>query len=113
MLIDEIDKAPRDLPNDLLRELDQQHFEIPEILRDCTTEGAIDPDDPMSFRRRMSRPPGAPQPFIVITSNVERQLPDPFLRRCVFYHIRFHRPISFVRSCGGVFLRPSRCSSIV
>ena len=38
----------------------------------------------------MTRPdPKSDKPFIIITSNVERQLPDPFLRRCIFYHIRF------------------------
>lgn len=80
VLIDEIDKAPRDLPNDLLRELDQGRFTIPEI-----------PDDapPGRLARHMGLAKGAPRPFVVITSNVERQLPDAFLRRCVFYHLRF------------------------
>ena len=92
VLIDEIDKAPRDLPNDLLRELDQGHFEIPEIPADAKIDERdrlIDPDDPLTFRDRMCRPAGARKPMVIITSNVERQLPDPFLRRCVFYHIPF------------------------
>lgn len=80
LLIDEVDKAPRDLPNDLLRELDQGRFEIPEIPA-ADTQGEL--------RRQMVPPDGARRPFIVITSNVERQLPDAFLRRCVFYHIPF------------------------
>lgn len=71
ILIDEIDKAPRDLPNDLLNILDQHHFTVPE------TQQTITP------------PPGAHPPLVIITSNTERQLPEPFLRRCVYHHIRF------------------------
>ena len=71
VLIDEIDKAPRDLPNDLLHVLDQHEFAVPEM-----GEG---------FKVR--RPGGAP-PLVVITSNSERRLPEPFLRRCVFHHIK-------------------------
>jgi MoxR-like ATPase len=90
VLIDEIDKAPRDLPNDLLRELEQNKFEIPEI------PGAIavgDPSEPKArLRRVMERPRDAkgklvPAPLVIITSNIERQLPDAFLRRCIFWHI--------------------------
>ena len=93
VLIDEIDKAPRDLPNDLLRELDQGHFEIPEIPEDDRgQESPVDPDDPRTFQRTMRRPNPGQKPLVIITSNVERQLPDPFLRRCVFYHISFPRP---------------------
>jgi MoxR-like ATPase len=80
VLIDEIDKAPRDLPNDLLRELDKWAFRIAE-LKPGETSGDL--------RAEMQRPPHLPPPFVVITSNVERQLPEPFLRRCVFFHIRF------------------------
>lgn len=102
VLIDEIDKAPRDLPNDLLRELDQGHFEIPEIpaADDQSGETAtpIDPDRPLTFRNQMRRPEGARKPMVIITSNVERQLPDPFLRRCVFFHIPF--PSRPGPSCG-------------
>jgi MoxR-like ATPase len=70
VLIDEVDKAPRDFPNDLLHALDQYEFTVPE-----TDE-------------KVSRPPGAP-PLVVITSNSERRLPEPFLRRCIFHHIQF------------------------
>jgi MoxR-like ATPase len=83
VLIDEIDKAPRDLPNDLLRELDEGSFEIPEIDKD---------DESSELKRIMRRPEGAKKPLVIITSNVERQLPDPFLRRCAFYHIEFPEP---------------------
>jgi MoxR-like ATPase len=89
ILIDEIDKAPRDLPNDLLRELDQGWFEIPEIPPEQPIDpSAIDPGQ-THVRRRMQPPPNAPKPLVIITSNVERQLPDAFLRRCVFFYIPF------------------------
>ncbi len=70
LLIDEIDKAPRDFPNDLLQELDQRRFAhpLPE------------------HRPRWVKPVAGP-PLVVITSNVERRLPDAFLRRCIFHHI--------------------------
>lgn len=68
VLIDEVDKAPRDFPNDLLNALDRMELRVPEL-------GIAEP-----ARRR---------PVIVITSNRESQLPDPFLRRCVFHHIEF------------------------
>ncbi|WP_437733614.1 AAA family ATPase [Sorangium sp. So ce1335] len=69
VLIDEIDKAPRDFANDLLTVLDDEvRFEVPEIgatfVADC-------------------------RPVVVITSNSERPLPDAFLRRCVFHRIAF------------------------
>ncbi len=86
VLIDEIDKAPRDLPNDLLRELDRGDFEIIEIPSSATPPSERPPG---TLARIMKRPPGASQPIIIITSNVERQLPDPFLRRCMFFHVKF------------------------
>jgi MoxR-like ATPase len=70
LLIDEIDKAPRDFPNDLLHELDQMEFTVTE------TEEII-------------RAPREQRPIVFITSNSERRLPEPFLRRCVYHHIRF------------------------
>lgn len=81
VIIDEIDKASRDFPNDLLNEIDQLWFEIPEL-----AGWATPPESP--------KVPLAPElrPVIVITSNLERQLPDAFLRRCVFHHIRFPDP---------------------
>jgi MoxR-like ATPase len=68
VLIDEIDKAPRDFPNDLLDEIDQMEFRVPEL----------------SLKVRATH-----RPVVIITSNSERQLPDPFLRRCVFHRIEF------------------------
>jgi MoxR-like ATPase len=65
VLIDEIDKAPRELPNDLLTELDRMQFDIPEL-------GV-----------RVTLHDEARWPVVIITSNAERPLPDAFLRRCV------------------------------
>lgn len=69
VLIDEIDKAPRDFPNDLLHELDQHSFPHP------FDEG------------RMIYPKSKRPPIVIITSNEERRLPDAFLRRCIFHRI--------------------------
>jgi len=68
LLIDEIDKADIEFPNDLLRELDQMEFYVYE------TKQTI---------RATTRP------VIIITSNNEKELPDAFLRRCFFHYIRF------------------------
>jgi MoxR-like ATPase len=70
VLLDEIDKAPRDFPNDLLHVLDQHSFTVQETGRPV---------------ERKSGPP----PIVVITSNSERRLPEPFLRRSIFHHIAF------------------------
>lgn len=70
VLLDEIDKAPRDFPNDLLNILDQHTFPVPEA-------------------RLTVRRADGPPPLVIITSNSERRLPEPFLRRCIFHHIEF------------------------
>ena len=69
VLIDEIDKAPRDLPNDVLNEIEEMKFRIRES------------DLPPFEARKELRP------IVILTSNSEKNLPDAFLRRCVFYHI--------------------------
>jgi len=71
VLIDEIDKAPRDFPNDLLNELEHLYFRIPEL-----------------GNRKIDADPSL-QPILIITSNSEKDLPDAFLRRCVYYNIPF------------------------
>jgi len=68
LLIDEIDKADIEFPNDLLRELDEMAFTIPEL------------DETVSAVHR---------PVTIITSNAEKELPAAFLRRCVFHYISF------------------------
>lgn len=69
VLIDEVDKAPRDFPNDILNVIDQHRFFVPEA------------------SLWVERPADQPPPVMIITSNSERRLPEPFLRRCVFHHI--------------------------
>jgi MoxR-like ATPase len=69
VLIDELDKASRDTPNDLLDEIENMHFEIFEL-------GVEIGASPRHW------------PIVIITSNSERSLPDPFLRRCVFHHLQ-------------------------
>ncbi|MEQ1744723.1 MAG: MoxR family ATPase [Saprospiraceae bacterium] len=71
VLIDEIDKAPRDFPNDILNEIENQEFFVRELGSDPVKRAA-----------------GVPI-MVVMTSNSEKNLPDAFLRRCVFYHIPF------------------------
>ncbi len=71
LLIDEIDKADMEFPNDLLWELDQMSFYIPET------------KETVSARNR---------PIVIITSNAEKELPDAFLRRCIFHYIAFPEP---------------------
>lgn len=79
VLIDEIDKAPRDFPNDLLNEVERLYFRVAE-LENAATPGADAGSSEMDQRYR---------PIIVITSNSEKGLPDPFLRRCIYYDIPF------------------------
>ena len=71
VLIDEIDKAPRDFPNDILNEIEDQEFAIREL-------------DNLKIKRNDAAPI-----MVLMTSNSEKNLPDAFLRRCVFYHIPF------------------------
>ena len=71
VLIDEIDKAPTDFPNDILYEIEHMSFQIKELGGKRVTAGK-------EFR-----------PIVVMTSNSEKNLPEAFLRRCVFYHIPF------------------------
>ena len=71
VLIDEIDKADLEFPNDLLHELDRMRFRIDETGEEVVAED---------------------RPVVVITSNNEKELPDAFLRRCVFHFIDFPEP---------------------
>lgn len=119
VLIDEIDKAPRDLPNDLLRELDRSRgdFEVPElsdvVLGELDTEyknAGIKPPrfetphfEPRVLVHTMKRPDPAIRPLVIITSNVERQLPEPFLRRCLFFHIEFPGKEDLLKIVQGRF----------
>jgi MoxR-like ATPase len=68
LLIDEIDKADIEFPNDLLHELDRMRFAITETREEIVAQQ---------------------RPVVIITSNAEKELPDAFLRRCVFHFIEF------------------------
>lgn len=103
VLIDEIDKAPRDLPNDLLREMEQGRFTLTEV-PESLAGSVCDPDEPsIELRRHMKRKPGAPRPLVIVTSNAERQLPEAFLRRCVFFHIPFPEESELLKILGERF----------
>lgn len=71
LLIDEVDKADIEFPNDLLHELDQMRFFIRETGREVVA---------------------VHRPMVIITSNNEKELPDPFLRRCIFHYLEFPQP---------------------
>lgn len=80
VLIDEIDKADIDFPNDLLLELDEQRFTVAEVkakspIKEIRTKAA---------------------PIVLITSNDEKDLPDAFLRRCLFHYVRFPERLQLV-----------------
>src|SRR4029077_5457790 len=68
LLIDEVDKADLEFPNDLLRELDEMRFTILETSEEVVAQQ---------------------RPVVLITSNNEKELPDAFLRRCIFHFIEF------------------------
>ncbi|MGW0820161.1 AAA family ATPase [Streptomyces sp. NPDC002845] len=93
LLIDEIDKSDLDLPNDLLNVLEEGQYEIPELVRAArhtpTAEVMIDgTDDRVPVRRGRVRCRAFP--FVVLTSNGEREFPPAFLRRCV--RLELHQP---------------------
>ena len=71
LLIDEIDKADIEFPNDLLQELDRMEFFVHELDRKVEAKN---------------------RPIVIITSNNEKELPDAFLRRCFFHYIAFPEP---------------------
>jgi MoxR-like ATPase len=82
LLIDEIDKADIDFPNDLLRELDEKRFTIEELVGVDLREDEIKAGWQPTYEAQN-------RPVIIITSNDEKELPDAFLRRCFFYYIDF------------------------
>ena len=76
LLIDEIDKADIEFPNDLLQEIDRMEFHVYETNQTVTA---------------------LHRPVVIITSNNEKELPDAFLRRCFFHYIRFPDPQTLAR----------------
>jgi MoxR-like ATPase len=85
LLIDEIDKADIDFPNDLLDVLDRFEFDIEDLPR-----GESDACLAMhGFGRHVGAAAGGVRPVVMITSNREKQLPEPFLRRCLYIRLDF------------------------
>lgn len=82
LLIDEIDKADLEFPNDLLWELDRMEFYIPETKQ--------------TIRAKQ-------RPVVIITSNAEKELPDAFLRRCIFHYIAFPDKEMMTKIIGAHF----------
>lgn len=74
VLMDEIDKAPRDFPNDILNEIEKMEFEVKEL------NAYVPPAENNA------------KTLVIMTSNNEKNLPDAFLRRCVFHYIEFPEP---------------------
>lgn len=85
VLIDEVDKAPRDFPNDLLNQIENLEFPVHELGLHFRADRAL-------------------APVIVITSNSEKQLPEPFLRRCVYHHIEFPKDPAELQAILGARL---------
>lgn len=75
VLIDEVDKAPRDFPNDILNEIENIEFEI----RELNFKISLDKES-KETRDKI---------FVILTSNFEKNLPEAFLRRCIYHHIEF------------------------
>ena len=75
VLIDEVDKAPRDFPNDILNEIENIEFEIRELNLKISLN-----KESKETRNKI---------FVLLTSNFEKNLPEAFLRRCIYHHIEF------------------------
>ncbi len=86
VLIDEIDKAPREVPNDILNEIDALSFDIPE-LPTCPQFALKKFKHNSKDSTESAQQRNVSKPIIIITSNRERELPEAFLRRCVYYHV--------------------------
>ena len=86
ILIDEIDKADIDFPNDLLLELDESRFLVEETGQTVTAKA---------------------KPIVFITSNDEKALPDAFLRRCLFHYVEFPSDERLVKIIQHFFPNPS------
>lgn len=88
VLIDEIDKAPRDFPNDLLFEFKEMAFEIKEVspketIAKLEGQATVNPKGVVKLSNESNRP------IVILTSNSEKNLPDAFLRRVLYHHIQF------------------------
>jgi MoxR-like ATPase len=101
VLIDEIDKAPRDLPNDLLAAIENLRFDVPEV----PVKPKLEYECPRQLR-----------PVIIITSNSEKNLPEAFLRRVVYHHIDFpdtQKLLEILQAKGIAFSKTDDPAAIV
>ncbi|MEM1321470.1 MAG: MoxR family ATPase [Bacteroidota bacterium] len=98
VLIDEIDKADANFPNDLLRELDELRYTIEEIQDPSLREQAA------NFQHK---------PIVFITSNDEKELPLAFLRRCLFYHISFPTESELIKIVSAHFKERNQKQPII
>lgn len=94
VLIDEVDKAPRDFTNDILDEIEKYRFRIRELNANNRFEKAEDANI-----------------VVILTSNSEKNLPDPFLRRCAFFHIEFPEGEDLRRIVENQLGQPSPAAS--
>ncbi|MCU0393868.1 MAG: MoxR family ATPase [Thermoflexibacter sp.] len=85
LLIDEIDKADIDFPNDLLYELENYEFTIPET------------------GEKVTKPENFDYPLVIITSNQEKELPPAFLRRCLYFYIEFPKKEDLIQILANHF----------
>lgn len=125
LLIDEIDKADLDFPNDLLNELDNMEFEIREkkteentVQSNESSEKKAEKDDqkakgtaakevlPATIKAKY-------RPIVIITSNSEKDLPDAFLRRCIFHYIAPLDPAKLKEIVMGRFYSKDKSDPIV
>ncbi|MFI9026894.1 AAA family ATPase [Streptomyces sp. NPDC053560] len=92
LLVDELDKSDIDLPNDLLNVLEEGEFSIPELERLAEREPEVEvlTDDGQKVRIRDGRVRCRAFPFVILTSNGERDFPAPLLRRCI--HLELGQP---------------------
>jgi len=97
VLIDEIDKAPRDLPNNVLAAIEKLKFDVPEAKKNYKVEEKSN------------------TPIIIMTSNSEKNLPDAFLRRVVYYNIEFPSPEMLLKilSVKGIGWKEEELRAIV
>jgi MoxR-like ATPase len=91
VLIDEVDKAPRDFPNDILNEIENMEFEIKEL----------------GIQLNLSKEEKAIKDkiFVLLTSNFEKNLPEAFLRRCIYHHIEFVENVDYLKKIINVHVK--------
>lgn len=105
ILIDEVDKGDMDFPNDLLHVLDRFEFIIDEIPA-SESEQAM---QHRQFGHTVSAPPLGLRPIVIFTSNREKSLPKPFLRRCIYLELTFPEDPKMLAEIVAINLRDRAC----